>query len=64
MNAVQPAKQADEKQTDQKQSEKKEEKQQGERLPDTATGAWALGLVGASSILAGAGIKKIQSIMN
>ncbi|QTJ60640.1 G5 domain-containing protein [Dolosigranulum pigrum] len=68
LSAVQPAKQADEKQTDQKQAEqtdkkqeeKKEEKKQGERLPDTATGVWALGLVGVSSILAGAGIKKIK----
>ena len=50
LNAAQPA----------KQEEKKEEKKQGERLPDTATGAWALGLVGASSILAGAGIKKFK----
>lgn len=47
-------------QADKKQAEKKEEKKQGERLPDTATGAWALGLVGASSILAGAGIKKFK----
>ncbi|RAN51131.1 G5 domain-containing protein [Dolosigranulum pigrum] len=61
LNAVQPAKQADEKQTDQKQAEKKEEKQQGERLPDTATGAWALGFVGVSSILASAGIKKFKA---
>ncbi|WP_208966323.1 YSIRK-type signal peptide-containing protein [Dolosigranulum pigrum] len=55
LNAAQAAKQADK-----KQEEKKEEKKQGERLPDTATGAWALGLVGASSILAGAGIKKFK----
>ena len=47
LNAAQPAKQAD--------------KKQGERLPDTATGAWALGLVGVSSILAGAGIKKFKA---
>ncbi|EHR32020.1 hypothetical protein HMPREF9703_01546 [Dolosigranulum pigrum ATCC 51524] len=64
LSAVQPAKQADEKQTDQKQEDKKEDKKadkkQGERLPDTATGAWALGLVGVSSILVGAGIKKIK----
>ena len=51
LNAAQPA----------KQEEKKEEKKQGERLPDTATGAWALGLVGVSSILAGAGIKKFKA---
>ncbi|WP_208965493.1 YSIRK-type signal peptide-containing protein [Dolosigranulum pigrum] len=55
LNAAQSAKKADK-----KQEEKKEEKKQGERLPDTATGAWALGLVGASSILAGAGIKKFK----
>ena len=64
LSAVQPAKQADKKQTDQKQEDKKEDKKadkkQGERLPDTATGAWALGLVGVSSILVGAGIKKIK----
>ena len=61
LSAVQPAKQAEKKQIEKKQEEKKEEKQQGERLPDTATGAWALGLVGASSILASAGIKKIKA---
>jgi len=42
-----------------KQEDKKEEKK-GQRLPDTATGAWALGLVGVSSLLAGAGVKKIK----
>ena len=65
LSAVQPAKQADKKQTDQKQEDKKEDKKadkkQGERLPDTATGAWSLGLVGVSSILVGAGIKKIKA---
>ena len=65
LSAVQPAKQADKKQTDQKQEDKKEDKKadkkQGERLPDTATGAWALGLVGVSSILASAGIKKFKA---
>ncbi|WP_278902861.1 GA module-containing protein [Dolosigranulum pigrum] len=60
LNAAQSAKQADKKQADKKQEEKKADKKQGERLPDTATGAWALGLVGASSILAGAGIKKFK----
>ena len=59
LNAAQPAKQADKKQADKKE-DKKADKKQGERLPDTATGAWALGLVGASSILAGAGIKKFK----
>ena len=62
LTATQPEKaEQSEKQVDKKQEEKKEEKQQGERLPDTATGAWALGLVGASSILAGAGIKKFKA---
>ncbi|MGX7359594.1 hypothetical protein B8A42_00360 [Dolosigranulum pigrum] len=42
-----------------KQEDKKENKK-GERLPDTATGAWALGLVGVSSLLAGAGVKKFK----
>ena len=42
-----------------KQEDKKEEKK-GQRLPDTATGAWALGLVGVSSLLAGAGVKKFK----
>ncbi|RAN51130.1 hypothetical protein B8A31_07695 [Dolosigranulum pigrum] len=63
LNAAQPAKQADKKQADKKEDkkeDKKADKKQGERLPDTATGAWALGLVGASSILAGAGIKKFK----
>lgn len=32
----------------------------GERLPDTATGAWALGAVGLSTILAGFGVKKFK----
>lgn len=43
-----------------KQEDKKEDKKQGERLPDTATGVWALGLVGVSSLLAGAGVKKFK----
>ncbi|WP_208969135.1 YSIRK-type signal peptide-containing protein [Dolosigranulum pigrum] len=38
----------------------KQQKKQGERLPDTATGAWALGLIGATAILAGFGIKKFK----
>lgn len=38
----------------------KQQKKQGERLPDTATGAWALGLIGATAILAGFGIKKFE----
>lgn len=40
-----------------KQDAKKEDKK-GERLPETATAVWALGAVGAMSLLAGAGIKK------
>ena len=42
----------------------KQQKKQGERLPDTATGAWALGLIGATAILAGFGIKKFKKISN
>ncbi|WP_208958552.1 G5 domain-containing protein [Dolosigranulum pigrum] len=62
LTATQPEKaEQSEKQVDKKQEEKKADKKQGERLPDTATGAWALGLVGASSILAGAGIKKFKA---
>ncbi|WP_185963598.1 YSIRK-type signal peptide-containing protein [Dolosigranulum pigrum] len=38
----------------------KQQKKQGERLPDTATGAWVLGLIGATAILAGFGIKKFK----
>lgn len=38
----------------------KQQKKQGERLPDTATGAWALGLIGTTAILAGFGIKKFK----
>ena len=38
----------------------KQQKKQGERLPDTATGAWALGLIGSTAILAGFGIKKFK----
>ncbi|WP_208955842.1 YSIRK-type signal peptide-containing protein [Dolosigranulum pigrum] len=38
----------------------KQQKKQGERLPDTATGTWALGLIGATAILAGFGIKKFK----
>ena len=62
LTATQPEKaEQSEKQVDKKQEEKKADQKQGERLPDTATGAWALGLVGVSSILAGAGIKKFKA---
>ena len=62
MTATQPEKaEQSEKQVDKKQEEKKVDQKQGERLPDTATGAWALGLVGVSSILASAGIKKFKA---
>ncbi|QTJ58992.1 YSIRK-type signal peptide-containing protein [Dolosigranulum pigrum] len=62
LTATQPEKaEQSEKQVDKKQEEKKSDQKQGERLPDTATGAWALGLVGASSILASAGIKKFKA---
>ena len=62
LTATQPEKaEQSEKQVDKKQAEKKADQKQGERLPDTATGAWALGLVGVSSILASAGIKKFKA---
>ena len=62
LTATQPEKaEQSEKQVDKKREEKKADQKQGERLPDTATGAWALGLVGVSSILAGAGIKKFKA---
>ncbi|WP_347297530.1 amidase family protein [Dolosigranulum savutiense] len=37
-----------------------QQEKQGERLPDTATASWVLGLIGASSLLAGAGVKKFK----
>ncbi|WP_172763345.1 G5 domain-containing protein [Dolosigranulum pigrum] len=62
LTATQPEKaEQSEKQVDKKREEKKADQKQGERLPDTATGAWALGLVGVSSILASAGIKKFKA---
>ena len=62
LTATQPEKaEQSQKQVDKKQEEKKVDQKQGERLPDTATGAWVLGLVGVSSILAGAGIKKFKA---
>lgn len=50
------------KQARDKQQQKDAQKQEarGERLPDTATGAWALGAIGLSTILAGLGIKKFK----
>lgn len=45
-------------QSGQAQAQKREAR--GERLPDTATGAWALGAVGLSTILAGFGVKKFK----
>lgn len=38
--------------------EEKEQKKAGVRLPDTATGAWALGLIGLTSLVSGLGTKK------
>ena len=62
LTATQPEKaEQSEKQVNKKREEKKADQKQGERLPDTATGAWALGLVGVSSILASAGIKKFKA---
>lgn len=59
---VERQKQAQDKQQQndgQKQDAQKQEAR-GERLPDTATGAWALGAVGLSTILAGLGVKKFK----
>ena len=56
MNSGQPqSNQAQDKQQDAQKQEAR-----GERLPDTATGAWALGAVGLSTILAGLGVKKFK----
>ncbi|MGX7447246.1 amidase family protein [Dolosigranulum pigrum] len=38
----------------------RQQEKQGERLPDTATVSWVLGFIGASSLLAGAGVKKCK----
>lgn len=43
-----------------KQKDGQKQEARGERLPDTATGAWALGAVGLSTILAGLGVKKFK----
>lgn len=60
MNSGQP--QLNQAQSGQAQQQKDGQKQEarGERLPDTATGAWALGAVGLSTILAGLGVKKFK----
>jgi len=42
------------------QQDTQKQEARGERLPDTATGAWALGAVGLSTILAGLGVKKFK----
>lgn len=34
---------------------------EGERLPDTATSSWIIGLVGVSSLLAGVSVKKLKN---
>ena len=44
----------------QQQQDAQKQEARGERLPDTATGAWALGAVGLSTILAGLGVKKFK----
>lgn len=60
MNSGQPqSNQAQSGQAQQQQDAQKQEAR-GERLPDTATGAWALGAVGLSTILAGLGVKKFK----
>lgn len=48
------------KQAQDKQQDTQKQEARGERLPDTATGAWALGAVGLSTILAGLGVKKFK----
>jgi len=48
------------KQDQDKQQDTQKQEARGERLPDTATGAWALGAVGLSTILAGLGVKKFK----
>lgn len=60
MNSGQP--QSNQGQSGQAQQQQDAQKQEarGERLPDTATGAWALGAVGLSTILAGLGVKKFK----
>lgn len=45
---------------DKQQQDTQKQEARGERLPDTATGAWALGAVGLSTILAGLGVKKFK----
>lgn len=45
---------------DKKQQDTQKPEARGERLPDTATGAWALGAVGLSTILAGLGVKNFK----
>ncbi|QTJ42704.1 hypothetical protein [Dolosigranulum pigrum] len=47
-------------QSQDKQQDGQKQEARGERLPDTATGAWALGAVGLSTILAGLGVKKFK----
>ena len=48
------------KQAQDKQKDAQKQEARGERLPDTATGAWTLGAVGLSTILAGLGVKKFK----
>lgn len=48
------------KQAQDKQQDAQKQEARGERLPDTATGAWALGAVGLSTILADLGVKKFK----
>lgn len=40
--------------------DKEVEAKAGQRLPDTATASWALGLIGMTSVLSGLGIKKFK----
>lgn len=62
MNSGQPQSNQGQPGQTQAQQQKDAQKQEarGERLPDTATGAWALGAVGLSTILAGLGVKKFK----
>lgn len=61
MNSGQPqSNQAQSGQAQAQQQDAQKQEARGERLPDTATGAWALGAVGLSTILAGLGVKKFK----
>ena len=60
MNSGQPQSNQGQSGQDKQQKDAQKQEARGERLPDTATGAWALGAVGLSTILAGLGVKKFK----